>query len=358
MDNTISDRMRYFLENYDVAFTYVQDKNSTEYIIDPVDKVCRFCGRRYPDVRFKKKAHAISESLGNKECVLRNECDDCNEKFGDMLEDQLCKYLGVSRTVSQIAGKHGVPTYRSKDKKNRVEFDPDLGIIIKEVEGSDFTELKENRIIIHAVRDKYTPLAVYKAFVKMSLSLIDYKYMPHFIETTSWIREPSQLITRFHDLPQYGMVIERFVPGPKPLPLRATGFIRKNDCIKLPYYQFYLEFANYSYQMVIPCPVKDQGLEEINILRVPGTDEQIELSEWASLLENAISINPDEYMSDFRKQFGMPVVHVRNFTSAIPINDEPLDISLGYEALERHNESIGLKVEDVILEEKNRNKES
>ena len=57
---------------------------ATEYIVDPIDKVCRFCGKRYPDVKFKKKAHAISEFIGNKEFVLRNECDACNEKFGKL----------------------------------------------------------------------------------------------------------------------------------------------------------------------------------------------------------------------------------------------------------------------------------
>lgn len=67
----IMERCKYFMENYECIFTYVQNVGATQPIIDLTDKVCRFCGKRYPEVKFRKKAHAISEMVGNKEFVLK-----------------------------------------------------------------------------------------------------------------------------------------------------------------------------------------------------------------------------------------------------------------------------------------------
>lgn len=366
MDKTLSERMKHFLDNYDVAYTYVHNTGETQYIEDPVGKVCRFCGKRYPEVKFKKKAHAISEALGNKEFVLRNECDSCNLEFGQLLEDELSKYLGISRTISQINGKNGVPTYRSKDKKKRVEFDPELGMLIKMqadndseemvkegIDSSGFIEVVDQTMIIHTVRDTYTPLAAYKAFVKMALSLLPYEYMPHFIETTAWLKEHSHMITRFHDLPQYAHIIERFIPGVPFIPLRATGFVRKNDSIMLPYYQFYLEFANFSYQMAIPCPEKDRNLKEINLIRVIGYDEQVELSEWCNLIDKGKKPDYESFEMEFRK-FGRPVIKNRDMTNNQKVVDEPLDMALGFDGFKKGTFTSGQKVEEVLEEERKR----
>ena len=355
MDSSIVDRMRYFIDNYDVAYTYVHNIGEPQYIEDPVEKVCRFCGKRYPEVSFKKKAHAISEALGNKELVLRNECDNCNLEFGKLLEDELSKYMGLSRTISQIHGKKGVPTYRSKDRKKRVEFDPEFGILIKEqvteddveLDHNEFIEIIDHTMIIHAVRDTYTPLAVYKAFVKIALSLLPYKYLPHFIEATGWIKEHSHLITRFPELGQYAHLIEGFIPGVPFIPLRATGFIRKNDSIQLPYYQFYLEFANFSYQMAIPCPEKDHYLKEVSLIPVVGCDEQIELSEWWGLVEKGEKIEYEKFESEFRR-YGRPVVKHIDLTNNQKVYDEPMDMALGFETFERITSDSIQKIDDIL----------
>jgi HNH endonuclease len=60
------------------------DKHTKEAVGEPdkSKRVCRFCGRKQPDVTFKNVAHAISESLGNKKIILYEECDECNARFG------------------------------------------------------------------------------------------------------------------------------------------------------------------------------------------------------------------------------------------------------------------------------------
>lgn len=368
MDKTLNERMMYFLNNYDVVFTYVHDTGETQYISDPYDKVCRFCGKKPPEVKFRKKAHAISELLGNKEFVLNNECDTCNELFGKLLEDELSKYLGLARTISQIHGKNGVPTYKSKDKKSRIEFDSDLGIIIKrcisdeskdEKDGIDsqnyddgFVETFDHKIVIHAVRDTYTPVAVYKAFVKMALSFLPYKYLSNFIDTIEWIKEPIHTISRFFDLSQYGVVLEKFIPGVPFLPMRVTGFIRKHDMISLPFYQFYLEFLNFSYQMAIPCPLKDRHLKEISLVPILGTDDEIELMEWSRLFEQGEYIDCNSFESDFRKRYGKPVIKAKDFRNNEKVKNEPLDLALGFDTLERGENVKEISVDEFLEAER------
>ena len=367
MDNSLTMRMMHYMQNYDVAYTYVHNTGETQIITDPNGKVCRFCGRRYPDVKFRKKAHAVSELMGNKEFVLRNECDTCNEEFGNLLEDELSKYMGLSRTISQIHGKNGVPTYRSKDKKKRIEFDPELGILIKVckdcvsgatmeqsdgIDDSGFTETVGNTMIIHAVRDTYTPLAVYKSFVKMALSLLPYEYMPNFLDTTAWIKEHSHVLTRFHDLRQYGIMLERFIPGVPYIPMRATGFIRRNDTILLPYYIFYLEFANFSYQISVPCPAKDMRLKKMELVPVPSLDEQIGLLEWCRLHEQGQQPDFETFESEHIRKFGKSEITVKDLRSTDKTVDEPLVLAVHFDTIEGGKAPPGTTVEDYIEAER------
>ena len=58
--------------------------------------------------------------------------------------------------------------------------------------------------------------------------------------------------------------------------LRVIGFIRKDDSLLVPYYQFLLEFANYSFQIMVPCKKRDTKLvggHEIEFVSIPGTHE-------------------------------------------------------------------------------------
>lgn len=73
------------------------------------DRVCRWCGMSMPVVTFKKKAHAISESLGNKNVVLNDECDECNNRFGMGIEASVSTFLEFQNVIFGIAGKNGIP---------------------------------------------------------------------------------------------------------------------------------------------------------------------------------------------------------------------------------------------------------
>lgn len=72
------------------------------------ERTCMFCAQSYPDVKFSKIAHAVSESIGNKTLFNHFECDRCNSAFGQKLEDAFGKYIAPFKFVSQIKGKMGL----------------------------------------------------------------------------------------------------------------------------------------------------------------------------------------------------------------------------------------------------------
>ena len=83
------ERLSAAMRDYHCVFCTDRD-NST--IIEPSEKICRFCGKKEPEVTFNKIAHAIPEMLGNKQYISLSECDTCNKKFSKY-EDNLEGYL-------------------------------------------------------------------------------------------------------------------------------------------------------------------------------------------------------------------------------------------------------------------------
>ena len=58
----------------------------------PADSIayrCRFCGRVLTKDFFQKRAHAVSEGIGNRSIFTSYECDDCNQRFADHEENEL-----------------------------------------------------------------------------------------------------------------------------------------------------------------------------------------------------------------------------------------------------------------------------
>ena len=132
----------------------------------------------------------------------------------------------------------------------------------------EFLTLEENCLTFKAEREAYTPINVYKAFVKMALSLIPEDLLFNFDDTLKWLKEDSNRESKYN-MDDYAYIFEKFIPGPKPHILNAIGFIRKNDEIHLPYFIFLIEFGNYSFQIMVPCIKKDFILANSKIILKP-----------------------------------------------------------------------------------------
>ena len=108
--------------NYDMIARYKLAGGKKHRLGSCTPRRCRYCLRQEPATCFKKIAHAIPECLGNRTLISHDECDHCNDRFSQTIEDHLDKFTQPLRTVLGIKGKNGVPVFKSRDGKLRVEL--------------------------------------------------------------------------------------------------------------------------------------------------------------------------------------------------------------------------------------------
>src|SRR5258706_1693929 len=65
-------------------------------------KVCRFCGKHSPIVKFRTDAHVIPQSIGNRYLLSYFECDTCNHFFGNKYENSLTNFFSHLRPFARI----------------------------------------------------------------------------------------------------------------------------------------------------------------------------------------------------------------------------------------------------------------
>lgn len=245
----------FYTENYDLIFTsgvWAKFSENKVFIGEKKNKICRFCGKNENATTFNNISHAIPESLGNKIFILLEECDVCNQKFADGIEDSLDKYIKPYRTLSHIKGKRKIPTIKSRDKKSRLDVKEEL--IIQSPENSNFYEFDiENKILkLNIEREPYIPCDVYKAFMKIALSIIaDKNELPAFKYTLAWVMHKNRNENMLNPL----KVWRTFIPGHRTIGDVSTMLFRlknSNNYTKLPYSIFVLGISNFIYQMIVP----------------------------------------------------------------------------------------------------------
>lgn len=235
------------------------------YLGDKQNRVCRFCGKKAGEVKFKKDAHAIPEMLGNHYLCTYYECDVCNEVFSK-LENDLGWFTELGRTVTRLQGKYGTPTFKQGESLIRDEVEQ---ILIKDPIDKPILQWNgDNELKITAKVKPFTPRAVYKAFTKMALTLMPAEELVHFKETIDWIKEEDHCARTTPPL----LAMYSFIPGPAFR--RNVGFklfFRRDDITRIvPYCQFVLKFYNFMYQIYLPYSSQDEHWRH-------GTERDIEL---------------------------------------------------------------------------------
>ena len=248
----------YFYEHYEVRiFTGDNRLNIGEF--NKSKRVCRFWGRSMPKVTFMQKAHAISESLGNKGLICREECDDCNQRFNQTIEQDITRLFQFFIILSGTKGKNGSPTLQgngisiTNDSSSRHTLGRDT-LVFKVKTMPDTSDPQE---IAKFISDQfsfsnvnYVPQNIYKCFCKYVLSVIDHKYLPYFKETINWINEP---ITH-HRLPPAWYYCVSSSPAVPSLVI----MLRKHKHKEIPYCWAIINIAGYQYMFIIPFCSKDK----------------------------------------------------------------------------------------------------
>jgi hypothetical protein len=219
---------------------------------------CRFCQKQEPEIRFSDDSHAVSRLTGNNVLFLDDECNQCNSRFS-FIEDDLGKYTLPYRVLGQVRGYRGVPWHKWSETA-RIDMQ-DTGLHIQHREDEYVVQTDRDRRELRFVfkLQKYRPLAVYKALLKMALSVMPNERLADFRQALTWLASEDVLPNAISDGTRF-LVIHTFTSGP--LPYRdpfVSLYIRKNDAL-VPYATMMLGFGNITFQIFLPCPDKDAHL--------------------------------------------------------------------------------------------------
>lgn len=197
--------------------------------------------------------------IGNKSLLTYYECDVCNDRFSSF-EDDFGKMTLGDRNLSQTRGKSAVPTLTSAGNKSRIESQGGRLLMkhyIEEGLVSIDEEAKQVKIVYET--QPYRALGAYKCLAKMAYTLLPEVELVNFPELRAWLLE-KDVATRKVYADGNHLCSMTFVPGPKPFPTPIVALLRRKTSTDAPYAVFFVAFANWSYQIFVPCPRQDAAL--------------------------------------------------------------------------------------------------
>jgi hypothetical protein len=158
-------------------------------------RVCRFCGLKADGkTTFRSDSHLLSEMIGNKELFTDFECDSCNNKYS-LFENDLANYLGISRTVTRVASKNGIPSFKSAGKqlvaKSKSYFGNDIILIsTSDLENGviDITDRDKGILNIKYIKNPFVPSNVFKTLLKWALSVLHENVTPFYTPCFEYLK--------------------------------------------------------------------------------------------------------------------------------------------------------------------------
>ena len=257
-NDTALEKVHFTLFPHYAVRTFKGDDRVKIGVFDKGQRVCRFCGRTIQDTTFKEKSHAISESLGCKNLICLEECDACNHRFNETIEQDIANFFHFNLILKGVKGKHGMATLKSdevsitNDTSSRETLGRDTLVFrVKDMPNThDPKEMvKCLSQKLSSIRTHFIPQNVYKCFCKYVLSLIDSKYLPYFKGTIEWLNEP----TTNHHLPPVWHYEVNMPDIPSIVILQ-----RKHKLKKLPYCFAIISVAGSQYLFIVPFCSQDK----------------------------------------------------------------------------------------------------
>lgn len=267
--------MAYYAERYETIADYGFVTKKTTWIVDhdrtaPATQRCRFCERGPSDtVTFRLKAHAGPELLGSKTIRTKNECDECNRRFGAGIESHLGNRLDFLRSVTQVKGKGGAPSYENPSGTMRIEnrdgkqsfhlTDKSLFDKALAAGGAPFSfELPTD-----ALSKKHIPLEAFKALVKIACSVCPREELPECRPAINWIMTGERPYTSTL------LVLRSFTSGPREAFVSRVVLLRRKQPGLEPYLWCMLQVLNHGLQFLVPfCPA-DAHLFKVGRVTIP-----------------------------------------------------------------------------------------
>jgi hypothetical protein len=221
--------------------------------------VCRFCGEAEL-AKFRKKAHAIPEALGNKWVESLDECDTCNGAFGTY-EDALAKSIGIVLTVGGTLGKGNkvrqtgrtsgpaVTQHTRKDDGRRA-----ISMRANGTSGGQaFYGTNGSLVLVQpSGTERFRPIDAFKALVKVALAIMPDDELHNFQRMRNWLLEPES-----QSLPNMLVGVSFGSVGNAPPLLTATLLRRTNPQAYSPYMLFVLTAGSICFQIFLKADSLD-----------------------------------------------------------------------------------------------------
>lgn len=236
------------MDKYDIHSIETDQKNRLSIGNNrKADRICRFCHRTQKDgATFRKVAHAIPSALGNQLVKLNDECDSCNEYFGQCIEPHLIEMLNIQRAFLGTTSRGKYPELKFSNGKI-VNYEDSLVIISQDIQKD------ENDIIVCGLTSTFSlvPVKAYKTLAKIALSVIPEKYLHLLERTVKWVRNDTDDKVR---LPQIATNIIYF---PQTKSAQITLYIRKDNSSILPHVICEFRLGCFIYVYALPFSEND-----------------------------------------------------------------------------------------------------
>ena len=213
-------------------------------------RACRFCHRTSDETSFKKVAHVIPTALGNDHLKSAEECDECNEYFGQQTEPSLIAMLDLQRVFLGTQGR-GKNNGRPKLPFGLDSLTHDGQKVV--IKAHDVVKGDDDSFEVTLGRGaRQIPVAAYRALVKIAIAVVGGEHMPDLAEAIEWVRHgkhgdrPLPLVaTSTIDLP----------PNPS---AQITVYTRKESHDRLPHVVGEFRLGCFMFVFAVPFSARDR----------------------------------------------------------------------------------------------------
>lgn len=181
-----------FLKGNEMRINYklISSTETNEKFNKRISKFCYYCGTTDKN-KFKTIPHLTPELLTRNNNTYNYECDDCNQIFSGEYENHLTNFTRPFVVLSQCKTKKGYPKIKM-DNGDSIQF-KDGQLHIVNSHNSFPMEFDEERQLgsVKVPRKKYIPYKVYKALLKIAISLLPPEKIDNYSDIIEWIKRPE-----------------------------------------------------------------------------------------------------------------------------------------------------------------------
>lgn len=266
------------MKKIQIPYLYFEIDGSSKICIGEKDKkkrVCRFCGKSMPDVKFHSIGHALSESIGNTNIIDLEECDDCNEKFSSIEADfynlhalflsynNICGKKSSLSKPRKIKEKSGDLEIYNEQKADNIWWTWKKGERYEDCQKREI-EVNHRLLLTHTFNSlQFTPHNIYKCLCKYCIGVIPNTLLCNFNQTIAWINGDNEIDV----LPKVIAYVIPPISHPK-----IKVLIRNNNNTNSPYAVGCLEFADRGYCFIIPL-ANEETIPSLDSLQLKNLDE-------------------------------------------------------------------------------------